>query len=333
MARRIKESEDGIKAVAFKSRAEAEAYLSQVSTSVKEVDFKREADDFHITYAGGTIGHCRMHRGSHSAIAYDVVESDEIHFLLPLKSGLRFEGRAVDVSAAAQLTGLVLPPMSQGRMSSSGDVSGISLFASANAVAEHAAKLGNPAKLQKLDFGGPRSVDLGDPLNDALGRNMTYVFREMMILGQKGLGSVAGAHFDELLLGLLAQVAPGAASAAVLSDHPQPSIALGVVRRAQEQIREFASEPIRLADLANGLGVGMRALQVAFRRHVGCSPREYLLRCRLDVARERLLSAPEDVKVAAIALDCGFTDLAHFSKKYRETFGELPSATRRRRRG
>lgn len=325
-------TESGLKGVAFRSRPEAEAYLSAVSSSVRDVDFKGGDEGFHITYAGGSIGKCRLHRGSHSAIAYDVVESGELHVLQPLTSGLIFSGADEHVVGLAQRSTILLPPVSRGRMVSDGNVSGISLMVNADDLALHRAKLSDPDKAVTLDMGRPRAVDLGDPLNEALARNMSYVFREMMILGEKGLGSVAAAHFDDLLLGLVAQLAPAPAGNAPVREPAPLSLGLGVVRRAQEQIRELAAEPVRLADLAVSLGVGMRALQVAFRRHVGCSPREYLLRCRLDVVRERLLSAPEDLTIAAIALDCGFTDLAHFSKKYRETFGELPSATRRRKR-
>jgi transcriptional regulator GlxA family with amidase domain len=35
--------------------------------------------------------------------------------------------------------------------------------------------------------------------------------------------------------------------------------------------------------------------------------------------------------VTQIALECGFTDLAFFARKYREQFGERPSETLRRR--
>jgi len=332
MAQADKATGLGLKTVVFKSRVEAEAYLSTVAASVRSVDFKGDKERFHIAYAGGFIGQCSLHRGTHSAIAYDVVESAEIHIVNPSQSGLQFSGSGKEVAGAAQRTAVILPPSSRGRVRSDGDISGISLIVAAKDVGRHAVKLIDPDLAAPIAFGRPRVLDLGDPIVEALGRNMSYVFREMMILGEKGLGSMAAAHFDELLLGLVAQVAPSPAGGVARGGLEPPALGLGVVRRAQEQIRALASEPIRLADLAVGLGVGMRALQVAFRRHVGCSPREYLLRCRLDVARERLLSAPEDMKIAAIALDCGFTDLAHFSRKYRETFGELPSATRRRRR-
>jgi AraC-like DNA-binding protein len=79
--------------------------------------------------------------------------------------------------------------------------------------------------------------------------------------------------------------------------------------------------------VAAELGIGIRALQAGFRRQVGYSPRQYLIRCRLDLARARLLSpAPLDT-VSSIAIDCGFLNLGLFASRYRRTYGELPSQT------
>ena len=63
----------------------------------------------------------------------------------------------------------------------------------------------------------------------------------------------------------------------------------------------------------------------------GCSPRDYLIACRLELARTRLLAGGEGHTVTRIALDCGFTDMAVFARKYRVHFGERPSETLRRR--
>jgi transcriptional regulator GlxA family with amidase domain len=71
----------------------------------------------------------------------------------------------------------------------------------------------------------------------------------------------------------------------------------------------------------------MRALQENFRRSYGCSPRAYILECRLERARGVLLTADRSTRVTQVALDRGFTDLGHFSAKYRDRYGELPSVT------
>jgi transcriptional regulator GlxA family with amidase domain len=57
----------------------------------------------------------------------------------------------------------------------------------------------------------------------------------------------------------------------------------------------------------------------------------YLMTCRLELARNRLLSVGEGTTVTQIALGCGFSDMTVFARKYREQFGERPSETLRRR--
>jgi len=42
-----------------------------------------------------------------------------------------------------------------------------------------------------------------------------------------------------------------------------------------------------------------------------------------------LLSGESGASVTAAAMASGFTDLSHFSAKYRDKFGELPSETLR----
>lgn len=106
------------------------------------------------------------------------------------------------------------------------------------------------------------------------------------------------------------------------------------VRRAEEMIRGRAHENLSIASLARDLGIGLRSLQLAFKRAYGKSPREYQARVRLDHVRMRLLTAdPARESVTEIALDCGFTHLGRFACVYAQAFGEKPSETLRRPRG
>jgi AraC-like DNA-binding protein len=102
------------------------------------------------------------------------------------------------------------------------------------------------------------------------------------------------------------------------------------IRMAEEIMRARSDEPLTIAALARETGVGVRALQLAFRAHRGLAPRTLLARFRLDRARERLISAGPAQSVTAIAIDCGFSHLGRFAAAYRARFGEAPSTTLRR---
>jgi transcriptional regulator GlxA family with amidase domain len=93
----------------------------------------------------------------------------------------------------------------------------------------------------------------------------------------------------------------------------------------------MACEPLDLAQLAALAGIGIRALQLGFRRHFGVSISEMLLDIRLARLHARLSHAAPDASITDIAFDLGFTHLGRMAGAYRVKFGEPPSATLRRR--
>lgn len=103
------------------------------------------------------------------------------------------------------------------------------------------------------------------------------------------------------------------------------------VRIAAEYLEANAARPVRIAELAAVTGMSVRSLQLAFRKHRGCTPMQFLLERRLVRARAMLL-VRSTTTVSVIALDNGFEHLGRFSALYRARFGETPSETRARAR-
>ena len=95
-------------------------------------------------------------------------------------------------------------------------------------------------------------------------------------------------------------------------------------------MRDQYSEIVSMTEVAEAAGVSLRALQTAFQRLRGCSPRAALGEIRLLAARERLSNPASAGTVSDVAMDCGFTHLGRFSAAYRDRFGETPSTTLRR---
>jgi AraC family transcriptional regulator len=67
----------------------------------------------------------------------------------------------------------------------------------------------------------------------------------------------------------------------------------------------------------------------AFKSTFGCPPHEFLVRQRLERAKELMLQT--DAPLAQIALDCGFADQAHLSRVFLRLTGERPASWRRTR--
>jgi AraC family transcriptional regulator, ethanolamine operon transcriptional activator len=106
-----------------------------------------------------------------------------------------------------------------------------------------------------------------------------------------------------------------------------------IVNIACEYIRSHASSNISILDLCTVTHSSRSFLFEAFRDRLGVSPRQFIIKQRLNWARKLLRSSSlESTTVAAIAMDCGFGHLGRFSAHYKQIFGEYPSETLRGRR-
>jgi AraC-like DNA-binding protein len=316
-----------IKELRFSDRKSAERHFSQIAHCIADVSFQKSEKNFHVTYAGGSLGRCGLHQAKVAPVIWSVVPSDEVHLIVLKQGSLTVRGSKGESTAIAHRSAILLPPSASGRAIVSDDTIGMSIIAPWHEIRAEAVRLlGHDPTIDALPQRA-EEIALGDPVFGALTRNAGTALNEMLSLGQIGLSRVAQEHLDELVLGLFATTLVDELRVEPPSGEAGPSI----VRRAQDFIRANAADAIRLSELATDLGIGMRALQIAFRKNLGLSPRDYLMQCRLDLARARLLSGDPRTRISTVAFDCGFTDLALFSRKYRQAFGELPSATLRRR--
>jgi AraC-like DNA-binding protein len=86
---------------------------------------------------------------------------------------------------------------------------------------------------------------------------------------------------------------------------------------------------IRVDQVAERMGVGRRTLQRLFHEYVGVSPKWVIQRYRLHEAAERLADGG-DVSLAALALQLGYFDQAHFARDFRAVVGQSPVEYARR---
>jgi AraC family transcriptional activator of mtrCDE len=83
-----------------------------------------------------------------------------------------------------------------------------------------------------------------------------------------------------------------------------------------------------VASLARIAGMSRSAFAKAFEETMGTTPIEFVGRARLAKAHELVLAT--DDPIASIAESVGFASRSHFSSRFRERYGEDPSAYRKR---
>lgn len=175
-------------------------------------------------------------------------------------------------------------------------------------------------------------IDLDAPPGRALRTSLSELMMLAERLGPSGrLSAVAMADWRELLLDHLLNGQRHGLSDAIQTFSGQAERLPRALRTARDHLADNAGEPLDLAQLACASGIGIRALQLGFRRHFGLSISQMLLDMRLAELHARLAQGSPDASITDIAFDLGFSHLGRMAGAYREKFGETPSATLRRR--
>lgn len=100
------------------------------------------------------------------------------------------------------------------------------------------------------------------------------------------------------------------------------------LRRALRFTETHAHQDITIADIAAAALVSVRAVQLAFRRHLDTTPMAYLQQVRLERAHADLVApGPRHETVTALAYRWGFSSPGRFSALYRQAYGVVPSKT------
>jgi len=91
------------------------------------------------------------------------------------------------------------------------------------------------------------------------------------------------------------------------------------------------SEKVSIDRLVAFIGYSRTRSFTLFREHTGLTPNDYLLRFRINRAKEMLANTSADVQDVAAA--CGFSDSGYFVRMFKRHYGSTPLAYRKAVRG
>src|SRR5262249_3924726 len=98
------------------------------------------------------------------------------------------------------------------------------------------------------------------------------------------------------------------------------------LRHLTTYIQEHLDQPLTLAELAAAVQLSLAHFARQFKQTMGLAPHQYVIRCRLERARELLVSTA--LPLMAVGQHVGFQDQSHFIAVFRRHVGVTPQAYR-----
>lgn len=98
-------------------------------------------------------------------------------------------------------------------------------------------------------------------------------------------------------------------------------------RAIVDLVQAHFDSTIRVADMAHAAGIRASDFSRRFKASVGTSPLKFVQRYRIE--RAKALLVQQGQTLTSIAMACGFSDQAHFTRVFRDEIGTTPKAYRR----
>ena len=99
------------------------------------------------------------------------------------------------------------------------------------------------------------------------------------------------------------------------------------VRHVTEFIQAGLERDLTLVDLAQSVGLSTAHFAVMFRQSTGETPHQFVLRCRMERAKEMLGTGK--ARILDVAVACGFKTQQHFARVFRQMYGVTPREYRK----
>ena len=93
-------------------------------------------------------------------------------------------------------------------------------------------------------------------------------------------------------------------------------------QRVLKYVQQHFAETITIEDLAREAGLSTSHFARLFKHTIGTSPHQFVMSFRVEQARA-LMQATDNSQVE-IALSCGFSDQAHFSRVFKQFTSQTP---------
>lgn len=185
---------------------------------------------------------------------------------------------------------------------------------------------------RQLDIAVPEEMAILGGGNDRVLCETVHPTLSSLDLDSQRIGYEAARLLDQKMAGKrpkeMIAIPPSHVAIRQSTDHM--AIEDADVAQAIQFIRKYACTGIKVARVANEIGLSRRVLERRFKHSLQRTPKAEIMRVRLE--RAKMLLVLTDKTSRSIARACGFTALAYFTTVFRRTVGMTPKAYRQARR-
>lgn len=153
-----------------------------------------------------------------------------------------------------------------------------------------------------------------------------YHLTQSLLPALKMPSKVNQLYVDQVMLALCTHISSHYGNVTHWQE-PVKGLSAWQMRRAEELIAHHLADGISVTELAQECSLSRSYFTRAFKRSTGMAPHEWLLKMRVDKAKQLMLHSR--LNLSQIGLDCGFADQSHFSRIFLRLTGTSPSRWRR----
>jgi AraC family transcriptional regulator len=177
------------------------------------------------------------------------------------------------------------------------------------------------------DTNAPRIGDLGYKPGAGVDDVVISSLRSTMLLALANPEQADQLFVDHVMLAVGMHVAQTYGGMRPVSPRVRGGLAPWQVRRAKEILSEHLDGRIPLQEVARECHLSMSHFSRQFRRTTGLPPHKWLLKRRIEVAKEKL--GDRRLSLSDVAVACGFADQSHLTRVFTRMVGVSPGAWRR----
>jgi AraC family transcriptional regulator len=172
---------------------------------------------------------------------------------------------------------------------------------------------------------GPDGIEIRNrfQVRDTPLENLGWALKEEMECGYP----CGQLYFDSLAVAVTTRLIRYHSSNSIDMKRPNKRLSDRRLRQVFVYIEDNLAENIALGDLAAVVGLSVSHFNVLFREATGISPHQYLIRRRIERAKDMLSEGK--LSISQIASESGFAHQSHLARHMRRMLGVTPNALRK----